>query len=115
VILARSFMPRLVSCRHQHAGNQARQDLERRTAREFVELFPKARCEARPKRPPGGSGWSEKSRFSCTTAPPLCGADLDRSAAESADEMAQLKQITKAAQCTRTEVGFPTPARPASG
>ena len=39
---------------------------------------------------------------------PLCsGADPDRSAAESVDEMAQLKQIAKAAQSTRADVGFP--------
>ena len=28
--------------------------------------------------------------------------------------MAQLKQIAKAAQCTRAEAGFPTPAHPAT-
>jgi len=33
VILARSFMARFVSCLHQHAGNQARQDIEPSTAR----------------------------------------------------------------------------------
>src|SRR6516164_2014770 len=49
VILARSFIARLVSCRHQHAGDQARQDLERSTARGLVELFPVARCGALPK------------------------------------------------------------------
>src|SRR5499427_7792409 len=38
---------------------------------------------------------------------PFCGgADPNRSAAESVDEMAQLKQIAKAAQSTRAEVGF---------
>src|SRR5215831_12958484 len=108
-------MPRLVSCRHQHAGNQARQDLERRTAREFVELFPKARCEARPKRPPADRAGRKNPGLVARRLPLCSGADLDRSAAESVDEMAQLKQIAKAAQCTRAEVGFPTPARPASG
>src|ERR1700747_3011188 len=38
---------------------------------------------------------------------PFCGgADPDRSAAESVDEMAQLKQIAEAAQSTRADVGF---------
>src|SRR5690242_4910519 len=53
-------MARLVSCRHQHAGNQARQDLERSTARGLVELFPVARCGALPKRPPRWIGRVEK-------------------------------------------------------
>src|SRR5205085_12335279 len=46
---------------------------------------------------------------------PFCGgADPDRSAAESVDEMAQLKQIAKAAQSTRTDVGFPARAHAAT-
>src|SRR5260370_27289668 len=55
-------MARLVSCRHQHAGNQARQDLERSAARALVELFPEARCEALPKRTPRWIGRVEKSQ-----------------------------------------------------
>ena len=46
---------------------------------------------------------------------PFCsGADPDRSAAESVDEMAQLKQIAKAAQSTRADVGFPARAHAAT-
>ena len=46
---------------------------------------------------------------------PFCGgADPDRSAAESFDEMAQLKQIAKAAQSTRADVSFPTRAHAAT-
>src|SRR6185437_9681525 len=46
---------------------------------------------------------------------PFCGgADPDQSAAESVDEMAQLKQIAKAAKSTRTDVGFPAPAHAAT-
>src|SRR5512133_2993727 len=46
---------------------------------------------------------------------PFCGgADPDRSAAESVDEMAQLKQIAKAAQSTRADVGLPTRAHAAT-
>src|SRR5260370_41640042 len=55
-------MARLVSCRHQHAGNQARQDLERSAACALVELFPEARCEALPKRTPRWIGRVEKSQ-----------------------------------------------------
>src|SRR5438105_14100701 len=64
-------MARLVSCRHQHAGNQARQDLERSAARGLIELFPEARCEALAKRTPRWIGRVEKAKFSCTTAPLL--------------------------------------------
>ena len=100
-------MARLVRCRHQHAGNQARQDLERSVARGLVELFPKARCEALPKRTPRWIGRVEKRPDSIARRLPFCGgADPNRSAAESVDEMAQLKQIAKAAQSTRAEVGF---------
>jgi hypothetical protein len=42
------------------------------------------------------------------------GADPDRSAAESVDEMAQLKQIAKAAQSARADVGFPARAHAAT-
>src|SRR5262252_863114 len=38
----------------------------------------------------------------------------DRSAAESVDEMAQLKQIAKAAKSTRADVGFRARAHPAT-
>src|SRR5258708_12062842 len=55
-------MARLVSCRHQHAGNQARQDLERSAARGLIELFPEARCEALAKRTPRWIGRVEKSQ-----------------------------------------------------
>src|SRR5260370_5277480 len=55
-------MARLVSCRRQHAGNQARQDLERSAARGLVELFPEARCEALAKRTPRWIGRVEKSQ-----------------------------------------------------
>src|SRR5260370_24434502 len=55
-------MARLVSCRRQHAGNQARQDLERSAARGLIELFPEARCEALAKRTPRWIGRVEKSQ-----------------------------------------------------
>src|SRR5712675_387992 len=55
-------MARLVSCRHQHAGNQACQDLERSAARGLIELFPEARCEALAKRTPRWIGRVEKSQ-----------------------------------------------------
>src|SRR5438093_770961 len=42
------------------------------------------------------------------------GADPGRSAAESADEMAQLKQIAKAPQSTRANLGFPARAHAAT-
>ena len=46
---------------------------------------------------------------------PFCGgADPDRSAAESVDEMAQLKQIAKAAQSTRADVGLAVSAHAAA-
>src|SRR5262249_34804707 len=73
---------------------------------------------------PSGSGWGSpqedppvdragrKNPVSVARRLPLCsGADPDRSAAESVDEMAQLKQIAKAAQSARAGIGFPTRAR----
>jgi hypothetical protein len=46
---------------------------------------------------------------------PLCGgADPGRSAAESVDEMAQLKQIAKAAKSTRADIGLPASAHAAT-
>ena len=46
---------------------------------------------------------------------PFCGgADPNRSAAESVDEMSQLKQIAKAAQSTQADVSFPTRAHAAT-
>src|ERR1700756_1155566 len=100
-------MARLVRCRHQGAGNQARQDLERSVARGLVELFPEARCEALPKRTPRWIGRGEKGQIQLPDGSPSWGgADPNRSAAESVDEMAQLKQIAKAAQTTRADVGF---------
>src|SRR5262249_21944935 len=56
-------MARLVSCQHQHAGNQARQDLERSAARGLVKLFPEARCEALPERTLRWIGRVEKSQI----------------------------------------------------
>src|SRR6516165_9851917 len=64
--------------------------------------------------PPGGSGGSKKARFNCTRLP-FCGsADPGRSAAESVDEMAQLKQFAKAAKSTRAGIGFPARAHTAT-
>jgi len=46
---------------------------------------------------------------------PFCSdADPDRSAAESVDEMAQLKQIAKAAQSRRADADFPARVHPAT-
>src|SRR5262252_622604 len=64
--------------------------------------------------PPGGSRGSKKPRLSCTTLPFCGGADPNRSAAESVDEMAQLKQIAKAAKSTRAGIGFPALAHTAT-
>jgi hypothetical protein len=109
VISARSVITRLVSCRHQHAGNQPRQDLERGAARGLVELFPKARCEGKQ-----AAQWigriEKKAKFSCKMAALLWRCRPDRSATESIDEMAQLKQIAKAAKSTRAGIGFPARA-----
>src|SRR5215469_4733191 len=64
--------------------------------------------------PPGGSGGLKKARFSCTWLPLLGGADPGRSAVESVDELAQLKQIAKAGQSTRAGIGFPARAHTAT-
>src|SRR5215469_8943015 len=64
--------------------------------------------------PPGGSRGSKKPRLSCTTLPFCGGADPNRSAAESVDEMAQLKQIAKAAKSARARIGFPARAHTAA-
>jgi len=57
----------------------------------------------------------QKNPSSVARRLPLCsGTDPDRSAAESVDEMAQLKQIAKAAQSKRADVGFLTCAHAAT-
>src|SRR5215472_3428552 len=70
VILARSFMARLVSCCHQHAGNQARQDLECGPPRGLVELFPEVRCGALRKKALRWIGWVEKGQVQLHDVPP---------------------------------------------
>src|ERR1700704_6484250 len=89
VILARSLMARPVDGRHEHAGDEARQDIERRSARRLVEVFPGYRCKAWRKRAhrqigrvEKGQIQSRKARFNCTAAL-LLRRRLDRSAAES--------------------------------
>src|SRR5437763_14393431 len=64
--------------------------------------------------PPGGSGGRKKPSSVARRLPFCGGADPERSAAEVVDEMAQLKQIAKAAQSMRTDVGFPARAHAAT-
>jgi len=68
-----------------------------------------------PKEDPPVDRAGRKKPGSVARRLPFCGgADPDRSAAESVDEMAQLKQIAKAAQSTRADVGFPARAQAAT-
>src|ERR1700693_1311275 len=62
VILVRSFMARPVRRRCEHAGDEAREDLERRGARRCVEPFPGYRRKARRKRGHRWIGWVEKGQ-----------------------------------------------------
>src|SRR6516165_9766500 len=71
VTLARSVMARLAGCGNQHAGNQARQDLECGTARGLVELFPEAGCEALRKSASRWIGRVEKGQIQLHEAPLL--------------------------------------------
>jgi hypothetical protein len=104
-------MARLVGCRHQHAGYQAPQGLERSTAR----AVPSGPVLGSPQEDPPVDRAGRKNPGSVARRLPFCsGADPDRSAAESVDEMAQLKQIAKAAQSTPADVSFPTRAHPAT-
>jgi hypothetical protein len=67
----------------------------------LLELFPTGSMRGSPKEGPRWIGRVEK-----TTAPLLWRCRPDRSAAECGDEMAQLKQIVKAAARPRADVGF---------
>src|SRR5215472_1567103 len=62
VTLARSFMARLVGGCSQHAGNQARQDIERGSACRRVEPFPRHRHEEWRKRTRQWIGRIEKGQ-----------------------------------------------------
>jgi len=64
--------------------------------------------------PPVGRAGRKKPGSVARRLPFCGGADPDRSAAESVDEMAQLKQIAKAAQSPRADVGFPARAHAAT-
>src|SRR3982074_2717968 len=63
VILARSLMARPVDGRHEHAGDEGRPDIERRSARRLVEGFPRYRCEAWRKRAHREIGRVEKGQI----------------------------------------------------
>src|ERR1700756_2467564 len=80
-------------------------------------LVPLQLAEVRgsPKEAPSVDRADRKKPDSVARRLPFCGgADPDRSAAESVDEMAQLKQIAKAAQSTQADVGFPARAHAAT-
>src|SRR5262249_50504823 len=69
---------------------------------------PRGSVRGSPKEDPPVDRAGRKKPDSVARRLPFCGgADPDRSAAESVDEMAQQKQIAKAAQSTRADVGFP--------
>src|SRR5262249_6608374 len=71
---------------------------------------PRGSVRGPPKEDPPVDRAGRKKPASVARRLPFCGADPNRSAAESVDEMAQLKQIAKAAQSTRAGVGFPARA-----
>src|SRR5216684_1927965 len=75
VILVRSFMARPVRGRHEHAGDEARQDIERRAARRLVEVFPGYRRKAWRKRAHRQIGRVEKGQIQLHGGSPYCGVD----------------------------------------
>src|SRR6266702_7244052 len=62
VILVCSFMARPVRGCREHAGDEAREDVERRAARSRVEPFPGDRHTAWRKRVHRRIGWIEKDQ-----------------------------------------------------
>src|SRR5499433_2984994 len=76
---------------------------------------PRGSVRGSPKEDPPVDRAGRKKPDSVARRLPFCGgADPDRSATESVDEMAQQKQIAKAAQSTRADVGFPERAHVAT-
>jgi len=72
VILARSFMARLVSCRQPPCGQSGAPGSRAQRSARARRAVPRGSLRGSPPRgPPGGSGGSKKARFSCTTAPLL--------------------------------------------